>query len=120
MEKSYKLKVAGLERDLQICKVNDEISIAAFIMFSDIPITIACAEALLKKKLEAGQALKGNSQAGFGPPLEEIRTKVQQGFDSLDHSYKRFLNPHIYKVSVSERLRALKLNLINDHLGGNA
>ena len=52
MENCYKLKVAGLERDLPICKVNDELSIAAFIMFSDIPLTVACAEALLAKSPE--------------------------------------------------------------------
>lgn len=49
MERTYKLHVAGLERDLRICKVNEELSIAAFIMFSDVPLTVACAEALLKK-----------------------------------------------------------------------
>jgi Adenine/guanine phosphoribosyltransferases and related PRPP-binding proteins len=52
MENCYKLKVAGLERDLPICRVNDELSIAAFIMFSDIPLTVACAEALLAKSPE--------------------------------------------------------------------
>lgn len=45
---AYKMKVAGLERDLPICKVNDELSIAAFVMFSDIELTIACAKALLE------------------------------------------------------------------------
>lgn len=49
MERTYILHVAGLERELKICKINEDISIAAFIMFSDIPLTIACAEALLKR-----------------------------------------------------------------------
>ncbi|MEG0912544.1 MAG: phosphoribosyltransferase family protein [Oscillospiraceae bacterium] len=48
-QKFYELKVAGCTRQLPICKVNDVISIAAFIMFSDVEITIACAEELLKK-----------------------------------------------------------------------
>ena len=47
--KSYKLKVAGLERELPLCNVNEDLDIAAFIMFSDVEVTIACAEALLKK-----------------------------------------------------------------------
>lgn len=46
---SYKLKVAGLERELPLCNVNEDLDIAAFIMFSDVEVTIACAEALLKK-----------------------------------------------------------------------
>ena len=45
----YTLQVAGLTRRLPICRVNDELSIAAFVMFSDVPLTVACAEALLKK-----------------------------------------------------------------------
>lgn len=49
---TYELHVAGLKRDLPICKVNDHLSIAAFIMFSDVEITVRCAEELLKKAPE--------------------------------------------------------------------
>ncbi len=48
MDKTYELKVAGLTRQLPICKVNDQLYIAAFIMFSDVEVTIACARDLLK------------------------------------------------------------------------
>jgi len=48
MEQTYKLKVAGLERDLQICKINDELSIAAFVLFGDVEMTVAAAEHLLR------------------------------------------------------------------------
>lgn len=40
---------AGLERKLPICKINKEISIAAFIMFSDVELTVRCAEKLAKR-----------------------------------------------------------------------
>ncbi len=49
MEKTYRLKVAGLERDLPLCPVNDKLDIAAFIMFGDVEVTVACATELLKK-----------------------------------------------------------------------
>ncbi|MEG2295794.1 MAG: phosphoribosyltransferase family protein, partial [Oscillospiraceae bacterium] len=39
----------GLTRKLPLCPVNDTLSIAAFVMFSDVEMTIACAAALLKK-----------------------------------------------------------------------
>ena len=48
MEQTYKLKVAGLERNLQICKISDELSIAAFVLFGDVEMTVAAAEHLLK------------------------------------------------------------------------
>lgn len=45
---TYKLKVAGLERELEKFPVNDKLDIAAFIMFGDVEMTEKCAEELLK------------------------------------------------------------------------
>jgi nicotinate phosphoribosyltransferase len=69
------------------------------------------AEKLLKKRLENGRLLSGL------PSLENIRTLVRRELDSLDQSYKRILNPHIYKVSITGKLRSLKLELIKNYLG---
>ncbi len=49
MAETYKMKIAGLERELIRCPLNEKLDIAAFIMFSDVELTIACAEELLKK-----------------------------------------------------------------------
>lgn len=46
---TYTLKVAGLTRELPLCRASDKLDIAAFVMFSDVELTVACAEALLKK-----------------------------------------------------------------------
>ncbi len=46
---TYKLEVAGLVRHLPISKIDDSLSIAAFIMFGDVELTIACAKALIDK-----------------------------------------------------------------------
>ena len=46
---TYKLKVAGLERDLPICPVNEHLDIAAFVIFGDVELTVACAKELIKK-----------------------------------------------------------------------
>ena len=46
---TYSMTIAGLKRDLPICKVNDDLSIAAFICFGDAEITEAAAGAMLKK-----------------------------------------------------------------------
>ena len=45
---TYSMRVAGLTRELPICKVNDELYIGAFIMFGDAELTVACARDLLK------------------------------------------------------------------------
>lgn len=49
MAETYKMTIAGLERELPICPLNDKIDIAAFVMFSDVEITVAAAEKLLSK-----------------------------------------------------------------------
>ena len=46
---THELKVAGLTRHLPICPVNEHLDIAAFVIFSDVELTIACAAELLKK-----------------------------------------------------------------------
>ena len=48
MEKYYKLEVAGLDRNLAICRISDRLSIAAFVLFGDVEMTVAAAEQLLK------------------------------------------------------------------------
>lgn len=49
MGKTYTLTVAGVTRELPLCPVNENLDIAAFVMFGDVEITIACAKALLEK-----------------------------------------------------------------------
>lgn len=45
---TYSLDVAGLHRELPICKVTDGLYIGAFICFGDAELTEACARELLK------------------------------------------------------------------------
>ena len=48
----YRMKVAGLWRDLPICKVTENLYIAGFVVFGDQELTVACAEELLKRAPE--------------------------------------------------------------------
>lgn len=48
----YHMNVAGLERDLPICKVSDYLYIGAFVIFGDQELTVAAAKALLEKAPE--------------------------------------------------------------------
>jgi nicotinate phosphoribosyltransferase len=62
--------------------------------------------AMLKKRIENGVL------TGEQPPLEKIKAYSTSDLESFDSTYKRLLNPHIYKVSVTDKLRSLKLELI--------
>ena len=48
----YPMNVAGLRRNLPICRVNDNLSIAGFVIFGDPELTVACASELLKRAPE--------------------------------------------------------------------
>ncbi|MBR5471414.1 MAG: adenine phosphoribosyltransferase [Oscillibacter sp.] len=45
---TYSMQIAGLQRELPICKITDDLYIGAFICFGDAEITEACARELLK------------------------------------------------------------------------
>lgn len=48
----HRMNIAGLDRDLPICKVTDSLYIAGFVIFGDQELTVACAKALLEKAPE--------------------------------------------------------------------
>ena len=52
MKKTYKMTIAGYERELPICSINDKLDIAGFIIFGDVELTIAAAKELIAKSPE--------------------------------------------------------------------
>lgn len=66
MNRYYKLQVAGVERDLTICPVTEELYIAGFLLTGDAPLSEACARALLKKAPEYDYILTAEAK---GIPL---------------------------------------------------
>ena len=49
MKEFYTIDIAGLKRDLPLCKVNDDLYIGAFIMFGDVELTKVAAKELLER-----------------------------------------------------------------------
>ncbi len=45
----YSIDIAGMKRELPICKATDTLYIGAFVMFGDVELTEHCAAELLKK-----------------------------------------------------------------------
>ena len=66
------------------------------------------AKPLLEKVMENGKRLSDSI------PLTEIKEFRQKEINSLDRTYRRLLNPHTYKVSLSDNLKKLKSKLIHD------
>lgn len=49
---TYEMDIAGLKRELPLCKVADDLYIGAFVMFGDVELTVHCASELLKRAPE--------------------------------------------------------------------
>ena len=48
----HRMTIAGLERDLPICPVTEDLYIAGFVIFGDQELTVACARELLARAPE--------------------------------------------------------------------
>ena len=62
----YTMKIAGLERNLPLCPLNNDLYIGAFVIFGDCELTEACAAALLKQAPEYDYIITAESK---GIPL---------------------------------------------------
>ncbi|MBQ5800489.1 MAG: adenine phosphoribosyltransferase [Clostridia bacterium] len=69
----YKLKVAGIERDLPLCPLNEKMCIGAFVLFGDVELTERCAEALCKIAPEHDIMITAESK---GIPLVYAMTRI--------------------------------------------
>lgn len=52
MKTIYEMTIAGVKRELPLCRISDNTSIAGFVIFGDVELTQACAAELLKKAPE--------------------------------------------------------------------
>jgi len=46
--------------------------------------------------------------------IKNLQERVKTNLKDFDTSYKRIINPHIYKVSLSEKLKSLKARLLDE------
>lgn len=59
---THHMNIAGLDRELPICRVNDDLYIGAFVIFGDCELTEACAAELLKRAPEYDYMLTAESK----------------------------------------------------------
>ena len=69
----YKMNIAGLERSLPLCPLNDELYIAAFVIFGDPELTTAAAGALLEKAPEYDYIITAESK---GIPIAHEMARI--------------------------------------------
>ncbi|HWR11784.1 MAG TPA: nicotinate phosphoribosyltransferase [Rectinemataceae bacterium] len=75
-----------------------------------LSIVPARVEPLLSKVMENGKTVEGQLD------LKSSQEYMAKRLETFDTTYLRQLNPHIYKVSISTKLRDMKLGLIKKYL----
>lgn len=69
---------------------------------------------MLKKRIEGGKRI--GEKENDAVILRKSRERMMREIETLDASFKRILNPHIYKVSMTEKLKELKLSFIKANI----
>lgn len=82
--------------------------------YRQFSFTPAKVESLLKPRIIKGELV--NKDATNQQAIQAARATMQQQLVTLDDTYKRILNPHIYKVSVTKNLRQLKIKFIEERI----
>ena len=94
-QKYYTMNIAGLDRNLPLCPLNEELMIAGFVIFGDPELTTACAKELLEKAPEYDYMITAESK---GIPLVHEMAR-------LAGNQKYFLarkTPKLYMTGVFE------------------
>ena len=109
---TYHIRVAGLERDLPICPVSENLSIAGFVIFGDQELTVACARELLKKAPEYDYLITAEAK---GIPLihEMARQSGQNKYILARKAPKLYMN-NVLDVSVHSITTAKEQHLYLD------
>ena len=91
----YPMNIAGVDRKLPICRVTDDLYIGAFVIFGDQELTVACADALLKKAPEYDYIITAEAK---GIPLIHEMAR-QSGAEKYFLARKK---PKLYMTGVFE------------------
>ena len=108
----YRMKVAGLWRELPICKVTDSLYIAGFVIFGDQELTVACARELLKKAPEYDYIITAEAK---GIPLaHEMARQAGDAKYILARKGPKLYMRDIFSVSVNSITTAKEQKLYLD------
>ena len=108
----YRMKVAGLERDLPICKVTDSLYIGGFVVFGDQELTVACAKALLERAPEYDYIITAEAK---GIPLaHEMARQAGDAKYILARKGPKLYMRDIFSVSVNSITTAKEQKLYLD------
>lgn len=109
---TYEMDIAGLKRELPLCKVSDELYIGAFVMFGDVELTVHCASELLKRAPEYDYIIAPEAKAI--PLLYEMaRQSAADRYFLARKSAKAYMSD-VFEVQVKSITTAAVQKLVLD------
>lgn len=108
----YTMKIAGVERDLPICRVSDELYIGAFVIFGDVELTVKTAEALLKKAPEYDYLI--TAEAKGIPLVHEMARQSGQNRYFIARKAPKLYMTGVFDVTVNSITTAKEQHLYLD------
>lgn len=125
----HTMTIAGLQRDLPLCRVSDDLYIGAFVIFGDPPLTVACAAELLKKAPEYDYIITAEAK---GIPLAHEMARQHGGetyfvarkgvklymtsvFESAVRSITTDAEQHLYLDGAdAEKMKGKRILIVDD------
>ena len=95
---TYEINVAGLTRHLPLNKVNDDLTIAGFVIFGDVELTEACASELLKRAPEYDYMIAPEAKAI--PLIHEIARQSGRNEYFLARKKPKFYMDGVFETDV--------------------
>ena len=108
----YRMTIAGLQRDLPICPVTEDLYIAGFVIFSDPELTVACARELLKLAPEYDYII--TAEAKGIPLVHEMARQAGDAKYFLARKAPKLYMRDIFEVAVHSITTAKEQHLYLD------
>lgn len=108
----YSMTIAGVKRDLPICRVSDELYIGAFVIFGDVELTVKTAAALLKKAPEYDYLI--TAEAKGIPLVHEMARQSGQNRYFIARKAPKLYMTGVFDVTVNSITTAKEQHLYLD------
>ena len=108
----HTMTIAGVTRDLPICKVTDDLYIGAFVIFGDVELTVATAGALLEKAPEYDYMI--SAEAKGIPLVHEMARQSGQNKYFLARKAPKLYMSGVFDVTVNSITTAKEQHLYLD------
>ena len=125
----HTMTIAGLQRNLPLCPVSDDLYIGAFVIFGDAPLCVACGAELLKKAPEydylitaeakgiplAHEMARQHGDETYFVARKGVKLYMTSVFESTVRSITTDAEQHLYLDGAdAEKMKGKRILIVDD------